>query len=155
MSSSPTTTLDDFVLDRMREVLAEHSEQLLRDLRDMVHQEVRAALADFRPPTNADEWLPVKAASCITHRPEKTIRKWIRTGALKAKRIGAPGKERIYMVRRVDLDAFLNRADVPARPVPDEREQLRTILAGVRKRADRASDREPRSIGRRPAASAE
>jgi excisionase family DNA binding protein len=112
-------------------------EFLFQNLRQIVRQEVRAALADSgvtRPTATAmpsgTEYLSVSEAAGVARLHHGTIREWIKDGSLRACRAG-----RVYRIRRADLDERLTSrlADPVAAKVED---RVSAILA---KQASRAA----------------
>jgi excisionase family DNA binding protein len=111
-------------------------EFLFQNIRRIVREEVRAALADIapaRPPADADAsgaYLSIDEAAKIARLHHSTLREWIKDGSLKAFRAG-----RVYRIRRADLDERLT-AKV-AEPISAKvEEQVAAILA---RRSNRAA----------------
>lgn len=111
-------------------------EFLFQNIRRIVREEVRAALADsLRKPdaahssANGAEYLSVSEAADVARVHHGTIREWIKDGSLKACRAG-----RVYRIRRADLDERLtaNLADPVAAKVED---RVSAILAKQSRRA--------------------
>jgi hypothetical protein len=134
-------------------------------LRDVVRDEMRAALTDasplpcgprqgdsssarpaeVRPGADADDdpspddLLTVADVAVIARVQPETVRSWIRRGFLPARRIGPPERARIFRVRRRDLDLFVAAGGEPrgrARPIG---EQAAEILQNVRRRRNDAA----------------
>jgi hypothetical protein len=135
MNASPITTMDNLILDRMREALAEHRERLLADFREIMRQEIAAGRTGFTgSPVTRRENLSAEDIAEEIRRPVTVVRKWLRTGALKGRKIGMPGKERTWLVPRSSLDAFLQGTEAPERPVRSIDEQVQAILEGTNTR---------------------
>jgi excisionase family DNA binding protein len=109
-------------------------EFLFQNIRRIVREEVRGALADLLPrhaaqKDSAEGYLSISEAAAIAGMHHSTLREWIKDGSLKAFRAG-----RVYRIRRADLDERLT-AKV-ADPVSDEIEKrVGVILAKRRLRA--------------------
>lgn len=111
-------------------------EFLFQNIRRIVREEVRAALADSLQKQNAPsssasgaEYLSVSEAADVARLHHGTIREWIKDGSLKACRAG-----RVYRIRRADLDDRLTArlADPVAAKVED---RVSAILAKQSRRA--------------------
>jgi excisionase family DNA binding protein len=93
---------------------------LLSALREIIREEVRAAIAEQPSPKAPEEVLTVRQAAEEAHVRPETIRDWVRSGRLKAIRVGQErrrGKTKSAAIRvlRSELDAALKpRADVGA-----------------------------------------
>ena len=111
-------------------------EFLFQNIRRIVREEVRAALAEsaaaFKATTTSiseGEYLSVSEAATIARLHHGTIREWIKDGSLKSCRAG-----RVYRIRRADLDDRL--AASVADPVAVKVEDcVSAILAKQAKRA--------------------
>lgn len=111
-------------------------EFLFQNIRRIVREEVRAALADAaasQPARNtttaSSEYLSVSEAANVARLHHGTIREWIKDGSLKACRAG-----RVYRIRRADLDVRL--AASVAEPVAAKVEEcVSAILAKQARRA--------------------
>ncbi len=81
-------------------------EFLFQNIRRIVREEVRAALADSMQQTAApqheSDYLSIDEAAKIARLHHSTIREWIKDRSLKAFRAG-----RVYRIRRADLDERL------------------------------------------------
>jgi excisionase family DNA binding protein len=104
-------------------------EFLFRNIRGIVREEVRGALADSgeRSPApvapNGADYLSVAEAAEVARLHHGTIREWIKDGSLRACRAG-----RVYRIRRADLHERLTAQ--PADPVGAEVEdRVSAILA--------------------------
>jgi excisionase family DNA binding protein len=93
-------------------VIASPLEAALRDLlRDVVRVEIREALAEHGPSSHhsavrnvASAYLSISKAAQFADVAPGTLRRWIRTGRLPARRAG-----RVYRIARDELEAFLAR----------------------------------------------
>jgi excisionase family DNA binding protein len=98
-------------------------------LREIVHDEVRAALHDERRAVHesgtSDECLSVKEAAVFAHVNPGTIRRWVDARELHALRAG-----RVYRIRRSDLDAFLQDGPPRAKAGLTPQQAAEKILAG-------------------------
>lgn len=110
-------------------------EFLFQNIRKIVREEVRSAIADLtqhsaaKPDTGTD-YLSIDEAAKIARLHHSTIREWIKDGSLKAYRAG-----RVYRIRRADLDERLTSKVADPVAVKIE-ERVTAILA---KRASRAA----------------
>ena len=111
-------------------------EFLFQNIRRIVREEVRAALADSlqkqgaaQSSSNGADYLSVSEAADVARLHHGTIREWIKDGSLKACRAG-----RVYRIRRSDLDERLTAtlADPVAAKVED---RVSAILAKQSRRA--------------------
>ena len=111
-------------------------EFLFQNIRRIVREEVRAALADTAASSAArtttlsgSEYLSISEAAKIARLHHGTLREWIKDGSLKACRAG-----RVYRIRRADLDDRLAArvADPVAAKVED---CVSAILAKQARRA--------------------
>jgi len=98
-------------------------EFLFQNVRRIVREEMRAALAEFMvrgpvtPPAGGADYLSVDQAAKVARLHHSTVREWIKDGSLKAFRVG-----RVYRVRRADLDERLTaRVAEPISAGIDER----------------------------------
>ena len=77
-------------------------------IRDVVRDELRAALADHRGTpllaASSDPYLSLANAARLADVAPGTVRAWIRAGRLPAKRAG-----RVFRIARSELEAFLVR----------------------------------------------
>ena len=109
-------------------------EFLFQNIRRIVREEVRGAIADLLPKHAGQKesgagYLSISEAAEIAGMHHSTLREWIKDGSLKAFRAG-----RVYRIRRADLDERLT-AKV-AEPVSDGIEKrVSVILAKRRLRA--------------------
>jgi excisionase family DNA binding protein len=110
-------------------------EFLFQNIRRIVREEVRAALAESAASKattttiSEGEYLSVSEAATIARLHHGTIREWIKDGSLKSCRAG-----RVYRIRRGDLDDRL--AASVAEPVAAKVEDcVSAILAKQAKRA--------------------
>lgn len=104
-------------------------EETLRAIvRDVVREEVRAALAEHTggtqrrnaDPLSDDGYLSIARAARFADVAPGTLRRWIRSGRLPVRRAG-----RVYRVARVELEDFLVREGRSAAVV----ERARAIVA--------------------------
>lgn len=101
-------------------------------VRDVVREEIRAALEKPGPPPSANangDYLSVGEAARVAGVAEGTIRSWCRQGRLVPYRAG-----RVYRVKRGDLEMFLRGSGVQAAFV-DLDARASELLARARKRA--------------------
>ena len=111
-------------------------EFLFQNIRRIVREEVRGALAEMRDKPSvtsseaAAEYLSIDEAASIARLHHTTLREWIKDGSLKAYRTG-----RVYRIRRADLDERLTAKVAEPVAVAVE-ERVTAILA---KRANRAA----------------
>jgi excisionase family DNA binding protein len=111
-------------------------EFLFQNIRRIVREEVRSALAEFveKSPASSTEgtpeYLSIDEAAGIARLHHSTLREWIKDGSLKAYRAG-----RVYRIRRADLDERLTAKVAEPVAVAVE-ERVTAILA---KRANRAA----------------
>jgi excisionase family DNA binding protein len=112
----------------LREVLVEERGQLVQELRDVIRCELAARGGDTRLPNRSSTLYSVEQVAEMLHRPKKTIRAWIHCGALRAVKIGRPGRERFHSIRPQDLEAFIAREPPTERPIPSVEEQAAEIL---------------------------
>ena len=127
-----TTPVGGLVEEAIRAMLREVVREVVRD-------EVRAALAALivaptaREETPAGALLTVREVALELKVTEPTVREWIKSGELSARRLGGRGQKRLLRVTRESLDAFKRRRaagdDADAGSVD---EQARDILNIVR-----------------------
>jgi excisionase family DNA binding protein len=85
---------------------------MLREMvRDVVRQEIRAALVDStlcegRRNGSTDVYLSIAKAARVADVAPGTLRRWIRSGRLPVRRAG-----RVYRIGRGELEAFLGQKD--------------------------------------------
>ena len=98
------------------------------ELRSVVREEIRAALAEAQPSSiEKGAYLSVAKAARFAEVHPDTIRAWIKAGQLRGHRAG-----RELRIRREDLDHFMaGEGFGPNRPTPDE--VAATILSRSRK----------------------
>jgi excisionase family DNA binding protein len=111
-------------------------EFLFQNIRRIVREEVRAALAEAAAShatrtttTSNDEYLSVSEAAKVARLHHGTIREWIKDGSLKSCRAG-----RVYRIRRADLDSRLAASVVEPEAAKVE-ECVSAILAKQARRA--------------------
>ncbi len=129
-------TLDAVLREGVRRIFREELAPLIRA---EVSQTVRRHLDESRwadqqaVQSNPPSLLTVKETAAHCGVTEPTVREWIRTGLLPARR---PGAGRVYRIRREDLDAFLlKRPQTRGEEAPDVDEQVERILHRVRGKA--------------------
>jgi excisionase family DNA binding protein len=91
-------------------------------MRSVVREEL-AALAD-QPSPGDSEFISLQAAARRANVSEKTLRRWIKGGLLKAALVG-----RMYRVRTRELDAMLTRFQ----KTDDDQQIVDRILRGARR----------------------
>ena len=111
---------------------------VIDELRPAIRDELRAVNAEAPPslnPPNAavsSQLLSVSETAAFCGVVEPTIRAWIKSGRLRASRLGGG---RTYRIRRADLDAFLSlvsSAEGGAQPDPEA--QAMRALQRLRKK---------------------
>lgn len=106
------------------------------ELRDIIRDEIRAALRDEvrKTPANAGEYLSVAKAAEIASIAPQTIRRWIGEGRLAGYNAG-----RVIRVRRSELESFLvsaNRHDGRSEPSPESLAERDFHRLGLDKKRD-------------------
>jgi excisionase family DNA binding protein len=79
-------------------------EAFRQSLREIVREELRAAMAEQGGGRPGDTYLSIAKAAQFADVAPGTLRRWIRTGRLSARRAG-----RVHRISRADLEGFLAR----------------------------------------------
>lgn len=120
---------------------AEIASTLLATLREIVREEVRAevkaAFAAKAEAPPADEMLTVRQAASIAGVRPETVRDWVRSGRLKALRVGKPRRRGEHVaasirILRRELDAALRpRAEADATELSPRERARRAARAEI------------------------
>lgn len=111
------STLEDTIRQSVRE-----------EVRVVVREELRAALAELRPAAAAEA--PLLTVEQVAERAggvtSETVREWIRSGRLEARRAGHR-----FVVKPQALDAFLEGSRAPQRQVLEADEHLSLLVSRI------------------------
>jgi excisionase family DNA binding protein len=118
-----------FDLDTLIDALAERvAERAAKKLASRLPSPAGTAVPAAPIARHPDELLTVPEAAAELKVTPATVRGWIASGALKARRLGRDGESRLWRIRRGDLDAVADRRDDG--PPADDVDALATRVLG-------------------------